>query len=151
MLFRTAIPGDIPQIQVVRNAVKENTLSDPSLVTDGDCFEFITRRGKGWVCEKEGRILGFAIADLEEDNIWALFVDPQWERMGIGRELHRLMLGWYFGQGKDHVWLSTAPGTRAERFYRNYGWIEAGMHGSKEIRFELDRERYLGISARTEN
>jgi len=50
MIFREAIVSDIPQIQVVRHAVKENVLSNPALVTDHDCKEFITERGKGWVC-----------------------------------------------------------------------------------------------------
>jgi len=146
MIFREAKPGDIPQIQVVRNSVKENTLSDPGLVTDADCLEFITQRGKGWVCETDGKIVGFAIADLEEKNIWALFVDPEHEGKGIGRQLQKLMLAWYFAQGKDKVWLGTAPGTRAERFYRKSGWTENGTNGPKEIRFEMSNKQYLFLS-----
>ena len=38
--------------------------SDPNLVTDEDCEEFITLRGKGWACEIDNQIVGFAIADL---------------------------------------------------------------------------------------
>jgi hypothetical protein len=49
MNFREAKINDISQIQVVRHAVKENVLSDPALVTDDDCMEFISVRGKGWV------------------------------------------------------------------------------------------------------
>lgn len=64
MTFREATIHDIPQIQVVRNAVTENTLSNPALVTDKDCEEYIMKRGKGWVCEVDGTIVGFAIADL---------------------------------------------------------------------------------------
>ncbi len=71
MTIRTATLHDIPQIQVVRNAVTENTLSDPGLVTDQDCAEFITERGKGWVCEIDHQIVGFAIVDLRENNITA--------------------------------------------------------------------------------
>lgn len=69
MTFREAKIEDIKQIQIVRNSVKENTLSNPDLVTDKDCEEFLTQRGKGWVCEIENRIVGFAIADLKKDNI----------------------------------------------------------------------------------
>ncbi len=36
------------------------------------------------------------------------------------------MLDWYFGQTPETLWLSTSPGTRAERFYRTAGWQEAG-------------------------
>ena len=82
-------------------------------------------------------IVGFAIADLEEENIWALFVDPEFEGMGIGKELHKLMLDWYFSTGKKYVWLSTEPNTRAAEFYRKHGWREAGLHGEDEIKFEM--------------
>jgi len=137
MIFREALITDIPQIQIVRNAVKENTLSDPALVTDKDVEDYITRRGKGWVCETDDSIVGFAIADLRDDNIWALFIQPGHEGKGIGKKLHDDMLNWYFDQNKDSVWLGTAPGTRAEAFYRKVGWKETGIHGKGKIKFEM--------------
>src|SRR5437870_2375287 len=124
MLFREANREDIPAIQVVRNSVKENVLSNPALVTDKDCEDYMFTRGKGWVCESGGMIVGFAIADLVDDNIWALFVHPDYEKRGIGRKLHSMMLDWYFNQAKEKVWLSTAPNSRAEGFYRVVGWKE---------------------------
>lgn len=137
MIFREATTADIPQIQVVRNSVKENTLSDPSMVTDLDCEEFLTHRGKGWVCETDNQIVGFAIIDLKEKNIWALFVHPLFEGKGIGKKLQQLMLSWYFNSHHESLWLGTAPGTRAEKFYRKSGWKEIGNHGKGEIKFEL--------------
>jgi GNAT superfamily N-acetyltransferase len=137
MIFREATITDIPQIQIVRNSVKENMLSDPALVTDKDCEEFITIRGKGWVCEADNTIVGFSIIDLKEKNIWALFVHPEYERKGIGKNLQNLMLNWYFDQHDSTLWLGTAPGTRAESFYRRSGWKEIGIHGKGEIKFEL--------------
>ncbi|WP_228376200.1 GNAT family N-acetyltransferase [Chryseobacterium sp. BLS98] len=137
ILIREARPEDIPQIQIVRNAVKENILSDPSLVSDADCEEFLFERGKGWVSEAESRIVGFSIADLRENNIWALFVHPDFEDIGIGRKLHDIMLNWYFGQTKEKMWLGTSPDTRAEIFYRKSGWKETGTHGKGEIKFEM--------------
>lgn len=136
MLFRQALLSDIPQIQEVRHSVKENVLSDPALVPDSAVAEYITQRGRGWVCEEEGRILGFSIVDLREHNVWALFVRPEWEGRGIGKELHRLMLDWYFLHSNETLWLSTAPRSRAEGFYRKAGWREAGTYGKGEIRFE---------------
>jgi len=47
----------------------ENTLSNPNLVTDEDCADFITQRGKGWVCEIDNEIIGFSIVDLKDNNI----------------------------------------------------------------------------------
>ncbi|SEW18673.1 Ribosomal protein S18 acetylase RimI [Chryseobacterium wanjuense] len=136
-MIREARLEDIPQIQKVRNSVKENTLSDPNLVTDKDCEEFLFERGKGWVYEIDDQIVGFSIVDLKEKNIWALFLDPGFEKQGIGRKLHDTMLDWYFEQTKETVWLGTAPKTRAENFYRKSGWKETGTHGKGEIKFEM--------------
>ena len=139
MLFREAGTTDIPQIQVVRNSVKENMLSKPALVTDSDCENYLVNRGKGWVCEIDGRIVGFAIADLVDHNVWALFVQPGFDKKGIGRKLHYDMLDWYFSQTDSTIWLSTAANTRAEKFYRKAGWREVGIHGKEEIKFEMSK------------
>ena len=143
MNFREADISDIPQIQSVRNSVTENVLSDPSLVTDWDCEEFLTVRGKGWVCEVDGTIVGFSIADLKEKNIWALFVHPNHAAKGIGKKLHKEMLDWYFDKTKEKVWLGTAPNTRAEKFYRMIGWKEIGVHGKGEIKFEMSYDNWV--------
>ncbi len=142
MTIRQAEIEDIKQIQVVRNSVTENTLSNPNLVTDEDCAEFITKRGKGWVCEIDKKIIGFSIVDLTDNNVWALFLRPEFEKQGIGRKLHDIMLDWYFAQGKDYVWLGTSPNTRAENFYRKSGWSENGTNGSHEIKFEMRKIQY---------
>lgn len=145
MLLREALVTDIPQIQFVRNAVKENALSNPAYVTDKDCEEFMTVRGKGWVYEMDNRIVGFSIADLQDNNIWALFVEPGFDQRGIGRQLHDIMLNWYFTQTQHTVWLGTAPNTRAELFYRKSGWVEIGTHGKGETKFEMTFENWKSI------
>ena len=145
MIFREALPADIPAIQIIRNSVKENTLSDPALVPDKDVEDFIGRRGKGWVCEMEGRIVGFAIADLQDNNIWALFIQPGYEGKGIGKKLHDDMLDWYFDQNKEAVWLGTSPGTRAEAFYRKAGWRKTGIHGKGEMKFEMKASEWKSL------
>jgi len=142
MIFREAILSDIPQIQLVRNLVKENPLPDPAYVTDADCVGFISVRGKGWVCETDNVILGFSVVDLKEKNIWALFINPDFEAKGIGKKLHSLMLDWYFNQTKEKVWLGTSPATRAATFYRLNGWKEVGTNGPKEIKFEMSYKNW---------
>jgi len=150
MFIREAKTGDIKQMQFVRNAVKENVLSNPDLVTDQACEDYITRRGKGWVCEINNVIVGFCIADLQDQNIWALFVQPDFEGKGIGRQLHDQMLDWYFAQDQQKVWLGTSPNTRAEKFYRKRGWEETGIYGKDEIKFEMTRERWENLKFRIE-
>ena len=137
MTFREATISDIPGMQIVRNSVKENQLSNPALVTDKDCEGFITDRGMGWVCEADHNVVGFAIADLKENNIWSLFVHPAYEGQGVGTTLHQLMLDWYFRQTQQTVWLGTAPNTRAEAFYKRAGWKLVGTHGKGETKFEM--------------
>lgn len=142
MNLREAKVSDISQIQIVRNSVKENPLSDSNLVTDHDCEDFLTKRGKGWVYEVHGIIVGFSIVDLVDHNIWALFVHPDHDNKGIGKQLHDIMLDWYFKQTEKTVWLGTAPGTRAEAFYRKAGWAEVGTHGKGEVKFEMTVEKW---------
>jgi len=144
MIIREAHIDDIKQIQIVRNSVTENTLSNPNLVTDEDCKEFITTRGKGWVCEINHDIVGFAIVDLHDHNIWALFINPAFEKQGIGKQLHDIMLHWYFTQTTHAVWLGTSPQTRAETFYRKAGWTDIGTHGKGEIKFEMTYKAWTG-------
>jgi GNAT superfamily N-acetyltransferase len=143
MRFREATVADISQIQRVRNAVKENQLSDPSLVTDAHVEDYITRRGRGWVGEKDNEIIGFAIVSVLDKNVWALFVHPAHDKKGIGRQLHDLMMNWYFENTTDTIWLSTSPGTRAESFYLKAGWKETGLYGKGEIKFEMTAAEWL--------
>jgi GNAT superfamily N-acetyltransferase len=146
MIYRQAEIADISQIQIVRNSVKENQLSNPALVSDADCKEFITNRGKGWICEVKGQIVGFSIVDLKENNIWALFLNPNFINKGIGKELHRLMMNWYFEQTKEKVWLGTAPHTKAEKFYELKGWKNVGLVNKGEVKFEMTYEDWINRS-----
>ncbi len=136
MEFREAILSDLQSIMDVRFSVTENVLSNPDLGTIADCEDFIFRRGKGWVCLVDGKVVGFSIVDLVENNIWALFVRPEFAQKGIGKQLHNLMLDWYFSQTQKTVWLGTDPGIRAEIFYRKLGWQHIGMYGN-EYKFEM--------------
>ena len=142
MIFREAEINDISQIQFVRNAVKENMLSDPALVPDKDVVEYITNRGKGWVCETAGKIVGFAMVDLIDNNVWALFVHPDFEANGIGKKLHQIMMDWYFSQTKVKIWLGTDPKSRAYKFYQMQGWKEVDTHGKMEVKFEMSFEEW---------
>jgi GNAT superfamily N-acetyltransferase len=143
MIFREATIADIQQMQVVRNAVKENVLSNPDLVKDEDYVPFITTGGKGWVCTINEVVVGFSIIDFEKHNVWALFVHPTVEAKGIGKQLHKLMLYWYFANTDVTIWLSTAPGTRAEKFYTLKGWKAVGIYGKGETKFEMKKQDWL--------
>lgn len=150
MIFRIAELSDIQQMQVVRHLVKENTLSNPALVPDKDVAYYISEKGKGWVCEVDGRVVGFSIIDLRDKSVWALFVDPEFAEMGIGKELHRLMIEWYFGQTRDKVVLGTAPNTRADRFYQLQGWRRVGSYPNGDVKFELNYEDWNSRTSKSD-
>ncbi len=143
MEYRIATKVDIKGMQIVRNLVKENKLSNPALITDETVNDFITNRGNGWVCIEDNQVLGFAIVDIVENNIWALFIHPDYESKGIGKQLHQLMLDWYFTQTIVTVWLGTEPNTRAEGFYKKAGWQVIGKHGD-ETKFEMTIHNWNG-------
>jgi GNAT superfamily N-acetyltransferase len=145
LLLRPATLLDIDPMHVIRMAVKENILSDPSLITPQDYAAYLENRGAGWVVEIENQIVGFAIVDLREHNVWALFVHPDAEKKGVGRQLHDEMIRWYFSQTTETLWLGTEPNSRAEGFYRKAGWKDVGKHGSTEIKFEY----YAPLDMRT--
>lgn len=134
-------------MQCIRLRVRENRLLDPATVQPDDYRPLLGERGKGWVAELAGDIVGFAIADLSRANVWALFVDPVFEGRGIGRALHDRMMDWLFAAGADRVWLSTDACTRAERFYRAASWRYAGTEQG-DARYELSRQEWLARSGR---
>jgi GNAT superfamily N-acetyltransferase len=135
MNIRVASVEDIERMHFIRMAVKENVLNTPGLVTHNDYVQMLTQKGRGWVCEENSVITGFAIVDAERRNVWALFVHPESEKRGVGRLLHDKMISWAKEQKLGKLWLTTDPGTRAESVYKKAGWKENGKEG-REIRFE---------------
>jgi ribosomal protein S18 acetylase RimI-like enzyme len=118
----------------IRLAVRENRLSDPRRVQPADCAWFIAN-STIWVIECDGTVRAFAAGDPRDGNVWALFVEPSYERRGFGRALISRVCSDLAAKGFEYAWLSTEPGTRAERFYRANGWIEGGMTARDEIIF----------------
>jgi GNAT superfamily N-acetyltransferase len=133
--IRTATADDVPAMHRIRMAVFENRLRDPALVTEPDYLPFVAA-GSAWVANCATGPAGFAAVDLADGNIWALFVEPRSEGCGIGRALHEAMLDKARALGLARLWLTTAPGTRAQRFYLRAGWRRAGPAPGGDLRFE---------------
>jgi GNAT superfamily N-acetyltransferase len=88
-----------------------------------------------WVWDDGGKIVGFSAADTRDGSVWALFVDPAHEGRGIGRALLARVCTALRGAGHHVARLGTAPGTRAERFYRRDGWTAEGLDARGEMVF----------------
>lgn len=134
MIIREATRADVPALVEVRGSVKENVLT--SHIPTERLVAGLETRGKGWVAEHQGRVIGFSMADREESMIWALFLLPDWERQGLGRMLLDRAVGWLCSEGSERIWLTTEPGSRAEGFYAHLGWVRTGMTDKGEVRFE---------------
>jgi GNAT superfamily N-acetyltransferase len=138
LAIRAMLPSDIPAAHVIRLRVRENQLSDPSVVTEQDYHDLMARDTMSWVCNVDGILAGFVMVDVEKQNLWALFVAPEHEFKGIGRALHVIMIEQYFTKANT-LRLSTAPKTRAEAFYKRAGYNVVGETKSGEVMFEIDR------------
>ena len=126
----------------IRLAVRENRLGDPLRVQLQDYQDRLSPEGIGFVAEADGRMVGFAIADLDRRTVWALFVDSVFEGQGAGRLLHDALVGAMFAGGAGELSLSTDAGTRAERFYRTAGWQPTGEASGREVAYRLTRARW---------
>lgn len=137
-MIREATLQDIPRLQEIRAAVRENVLSNPALVTLADYEAHIVGHGRTWVAEEGGQIVGFSSADGERSTIWALFLDPAHEGRGHGRRLLDRAVEWLWSRGAPQIKLTTEMRTRADRFYRAAGWTITGEVG-REYVFVLTR------------
>ena len=132
---RIATASDIPAMHRIRCSVVENPLPAEAGVSEAS-YRPLVEAGSLWVAERDGGICGFTALDAATANVWALFVAPGAEGLGVGRALHDEMIRWARGHGLMRLWLSTAEGTRAARFYARAGWMRAGTTPQGEIRFE---------------
>ena len=120
----------------MRLAVRENRLTS-SAITEKHYIPAMNQTGRGWVAVDDTVVLGFAVGNKTNGNIWALFVDPNQEGKGIGSLLHTAMVTWLFEQGLSCLWLGTESGTRAQRFYEAAGWRFIRFLPDGEARYEL--------------
>lgn len=137
MTIRPACKTDVPELMRIRASVRENILSDPAKVPASLVVEFIGHSGI-WLWEEDGHVLGFAAADTRDGSIWALFIEPAAEGCGIGRALLEKALEDLRRRKWPQARLTTEVGSRAERFYRRFGWRDGGLSQTGERIFLLD-------------
>ena len=136
--LRDARPTDIPELMSIRSSVRENALTSTTLDA-ADYERALTAEGRGWVCEVDGRVVGFVDARPGHGDIWALFVREAYEGRGIATALMDEAEAWMFAQGLEEIRLTTMPGTRAERLYERRGWTRCGVTESGDVELVLRR------------
>ena len=138
-LVRPAGATDIDAIFHVRTSVRENALTWDELaalgITPASIHAAITAAPCAWVVERDGKVVGFAMADLPEACLFAVFVLPEHEGQGVGRQLIQAGETALF---RHHpvIWLETDATSRAAAVYRHLGWTPAGDAGDGDVRLQ---------------
>lgn len=130
MEYREIVDTDIGGLFAVRMATRENSLSCEQLtslgITEASVREMVNRTYRGWHCEENAQIVGFAMGNRENGEMWVIAVLPDYECRGIGAELLTRVEEWLWSEGWSEIWLTTDVDTtlRAYGFYRRQGWID---------------------------
>jgi len=138
--YRIIQVSDIPDLFRIRIATWHNPLGASELpamgITPASVAEQL-RCGshKGWLCEIHGEVVGFAIGNRTNGEMWVIAVLKEYEGMGIGRQLITSVETWLWDEGWNCIWLTTDldPTFRAVGFYKQLGWQD----------WKLEKDRYM--------
>jgi len=139
--FRRADSGDAVELFRVRTSVRENHQTEEELAKHGVTRESLARMlasddACGWCAELARRIVAFTIARRSERDVFALFVEPDFEGLGLGSTLLDSAVEWLSATGNERLRLTTGRGTPAQSFYLNRGWTDIGTPSSEVVMLE---------------
>lgn len=135
MRIREISLSDIPNLFEVRTATHENRLTREELhalgITELVVQERLAGSFKGWLCEADGKVVGFAIGDRATGELWVIAVLPAYLGRGMGSALLHAVESWLRASGCTRAWLTTDvdPRLRAYTFYRQHGWVDDRLEG----------------------
>ena len=137
--IRAATVSDVSGMLKVRTSVGENIMAAEELQAAGITPHTIAQAVRcapcAWVAVADDEVIGFSMVDLDSACLFALFVLPQHEGMGIGTELTHACEQALF-QHHSVAWLETARDSRAARLYRHLSWGNEIAIGGGDIRLE---------------
>lgn len=137
MNFRPIEPADLPEMIEVRGSTRENPLSREALrqlgITEESTARLLRTSHRGWLCEENGRIVGFSIGDAKTGELWVIAVLPGFEGKGVGSRLLQSVEAWLWSHGWNELWLWTSPDRqkRAFTFYQKHGWLVSELKDGK--------------------
>lgn len=142
MTIRPATTSDISDIFAIRTSVRENRLSLEQLrhmgITEESISSIISGQDCAWIAEVNDMAVGFAMADVEEGCVFALFVRQEWGNQGVGKQLMEKVESFLLAR-HEAIWLETDGSSRAAGFYAHPGWKRAAELENGDIRFEKNR------------
>ena len=108
-------------------------------ITHTSVREMLKISHRGWLCEIDDHVVGFAMGSKKTGEMWVIAVRQEYEGKGIGTELLGLVEDWLRSEGWDEIWLTTDPDetVRAVGFYRHLGWKDWKMEGAARFMHKL--------------
>jgi len=145
MNIRDATPDDVETLFDIRCSVTENHMSREQLARANISNASLERMITGGdyitpVIEVDGRPVAFAMAQVSEGYLFALFVRPGYENIGLGRAALAAAEAGMRARGVGQAWLSTGrdESWRAHGFYRHFGWKHAGFMPDGQAKYEKE-------------
>lgn len=131
--FREMTTADLTSVFDVRVSTRENAITMERLerdygVTPERLAEAMGESVRGWLCEDDGRVVGFAMGNAANGEVTVVAVHPRAEGRGVGRGVLDRVGAWLFASGHEEIWLLTTPdpALRAWGFYASLGWKPTG-------------------------
>lgn len=145
MTVRIATEDDITAMLRIRLDAKENILR--TNLTYEMVSQAMRTDCQAWVALIDSQIVGFSIANRENQSIWGLFVLSSYHGQGIGRALLNVATDWlwtqrvgFFRKKCKILWLDTKQASHAEGFYQHMGWQRGEIRPNDEVRYYLYRK-----------
>jgi ribosomal protein S18 acetylase RimI-like enzyme len=135
--IRSALPDDLPRLREIYVRSRAATFGwlDPASLQLAD-FDEATRDEPILVAEQNQRLAGFVSWWPPENFIHNLFVDPVFQRQGIGRQLLQACLAQI---GRPATLKCVQQNQAALDFYFQQGWQIAGEGSSANAPYYLLR------------
>ena len=131
--YREITDDDMDAIFAVRVATWDNDHGWEEMaqlgITPESVRGMIATTHRGWLCEVDGKAVGFAMGNQATGEMWVIAVLKEFEGNGIGKHLLGLVEDWLFSHEWNEIWLTTDRDEtiRAIGFYRHLGWEDWKM------------------------
>ncbi|MCX8508151.1 MAG: GNAT family N-acetyltransferase [Rhodobacteraceae bacterium] len=146
--IRPMTPQDVDATLAMRAQTRENAMSLAELeaeygVTPETAAEALRTCQSGWLCERDGGVIGFCVGDRVTGEVVVLAILPDDEGRGLGKALllrvHACLAA--AGHRRAWLWANPDPEVRASGFYAHMGYLPQGTGPGGDLRLECDLAR----------
>lgn len=145
-LIRAATQDDVESLFTLRTSVVQNHLSVEQMadlgITPQVLADSIRQAPCVWMAEVDGQPAAFSMIDQAAGEVFAMFVSPAYENLGLGRQLMAVAEAALFEHHETLFLITDGRGEiRANGFYQRLGWTVVGSVEGDDVRYEKSRAR----------